>query len=166
MFASVPASWDASNDADYDGSRETMKVIVISGASSKVGKTTLANRLRRLLEGAEVVKIGHGPRKPGILNHFYESGTPFQTIRENHAGAAWLIIESNSILHEMEPDLVIYLEGANPKPSARCARDRAHIVSGRPLDDGTVAALAARLGIPAVLMRAIAHQAGARCESP
>jgi hypothetical protein len=51
-----------------------------------------------MLEGAEVVKMGHGSRKPGIQNHFYESGTPFETIRENHAGAPWLIVESNSIL--------------------------------------------------------------------
>jgi hypothetical protein len=143
-----------------------MKVIVISGASSMVGKTTLANSLRRLLDGAEAVKIGHGARKPDIPNHFYESGTPFETIRENHAGATWLIIESNSILHEMEPDLTIYLEGANPKPSAQYARDRADIVSGRPLDNDTIAVLATRLGIPAVLMQAIAHRAGAKCESP
>ncbi len=142
-----------------------MKVIVISGASSKVGKTTLAGSLRRMLEGAEVVKIGHGERKPGIQNHFYEAGTPFQTIRENHGGATWLIVESNSILHEMEPDLAIYLEGDNPKPSAQYARGRADIVSGRPIDKDAVAALAARLGIPAELMRKIARQAGAECGS-
>jgi hypothetical protein len=102
-----------------------MKVIVISGASSKVGKTTLAGSLRRMLEGAEVVKTGHGERKPGIQNHFYESGTPFPTIRENHGGATWLIVESNSILQEIAPDLVIYLEGEHPKPSAQYARCKA-----------------------------------------
>ncbi len=143
-----------------------MKVIVISGASSKVGKTTLAKSLRRLLPDAEVVKIGHGPRKPGIPNHFYESGTPFETIRENHAGAAWLIMESNSILREMEPDLTIYLEGENPKPSAQYARDRADIVSGRFMDNDTIAALAARLGISAEMMRKIAREAGAKDEPP
>ncbi|MCL5281307.1 MAG: hypothetical protein M1376_15520 [Planctomycetes bacterium] len=143
-----------------------MKVIVISGASSRVGKTTLAGKLRRLLAGAEVVKIGHGPRQPGIPNHFYESGTPFQTIRENHADAVWLIIESNSILHEMEPDLVIYLEGENPKPSAQYASDRADVISGALIDNDAVAVLAARLGISIELMREIAGEAGAKCESP
>jgi hypothetical protein len=112
------------------------------------------------------VKIGHGERKPGIQNHFYESGTPFQTIRENHGGATWLIVESNSILHEMEPDLAIYLEGENPKPSALYARCRADIVSGRPIDKDAVAALAGKLGISAELVRKIAQQAGAECESP
>ena len=143
-----------------------MTVIVISGASSKVGKTTLARNLRRILEGAEVVKIGHGARKPGLRNHFYESGTPFQTIRENHGAATWLIVESNSILHEMEPDLVVYLEGENAKPSAQYAKGRADIVSARPIDKDALAALAARLGISIELMREIARQARADCESP
>jgi len=143
-----------------------MKVIVISGASSKVGKTTLAGRLRHMLEGAEVVKIGHGRRKPGIPNHFYPSGTPFQTIRQNHSDAPWLIVESNSILHEVEPDLVIYLEGEHPKPSAQYARDRADIVSGRLIEKDAVAALATRLGVSTELVRKIAHEARAECEPP
>ena len=132
-----------------------MKVIVISGASSKVGKTTLARGLQRVLEGAEVVKIGHGQRKPEIENHFYELGTPFHTIRENHADARWLLIESNSILREIQADLVIYLEGPNPKPSAEYAKRRADIVSGRDVSDDDVAVLAARLGITPDLMRTI-----------
>jgi hypothetical protein len=144
----------------------TMKVIVISGASSKVGKTTLAKSLQRLLEGAEMVKIGHGPRKSGVPNHFYEAGTPFETIRKNHAGAAWLIVESNSVLQEIEPDLVIYLEGENPKPSAQYARGRADIVSGSLIKNDTLAVLAARLGLSAELMRQIARRAGAECEAP
>jgi hypothetical protein len=132
-----------------------MKVIVISGASSKVGKTTVATNLHRVLEGSEVVKIGHGKRKAGIKNHFYESGTPFQIIQENHCEATWLIVESNSILREIQPDLVIYLEGENPKPSAGYARRRADIVSGREISDDDIRKLAARLGITTDLMRTI-----------
>ena len=132
-----------------------MKVIVISGASSKVGKTTLALDLQRVLEGAELVKIGHGKRKPEVKNHFYELGTPFHTIQENHVGARWLLIESNSILREIQPDLVIFLEGPNPKPSAEYAKRRADIVSGRDLSDDGVAMLAARLDITVDLMQAI-----------
>ena len=132
-----------------------MKVIVISGASSRVGKTTLALGLQRVLPGAEVVKIGHGPRKIRIENHFYELGTPFDTIRKNHPDARWLLVESNSVLREIQPDLVIYLEGPHPKPSAEEARRRADIVSGREVDDDGVARLAVRLGITFGLMRAI-----------
>jgi hypothetical protein len=132
-----------------------VKVIVISGASSKVGKTTLALGLQRVLDGAELVKIGHGKRKPEIENHFYELGTPFDTIRKNHADARWLLIESNAILREIQPDLVIFLDGPNPKPSAEYAKRRADIISGRDLSDDEVAALAARLGITADLMQTI-----------
>jgi hypothetical protein len=120
-----------------------------------VGKTTLARGLQRVLEGAELVKIGHGARKPQLQNPFYASGTPFHTIRENHADARWLLIESNSILREIQADLVIYLEGPNPKPSAAEARRRADIVSGREVSEGEIAALAARLSITRDLMRAI-----------
>src|SRR5512145_3372034 len=107
-----------------------MKVIVISGASSNVGKTTLARKLQQVLAGSCVVKIGHGRRKPGIDNHFYELGTPFRRILENHAQAHWLLIESNAILREVCPDLAIYLEGKAPKPSAEHARSKADIISG------------------------------------
>lgn len=120
-----------------------------------MGKTTLARSLQRVLEGAELVKIGHGPRKAQIPNHFYEVGTPFQTIRENHAGARWLLIESNSILREIQADLAIYLDGPNPKPSAAWARRRADIVSGRDVSESEITALAARLGITCDLMRTI-----------
>jgi len=120
-----------------------------------VGKTTLAVGLQRVLERAEVVKIGHGKRKAEIRNHFYELGTPFHTIQENHADARWLLIESNAILREIQADLVIYLEGRNPKPSAEYARRRADIVSGRDVSDDEVAVLAARLGITPDLMETI-----------
>jgi hypothetical protein len=132
-----------------------MGVIVISGASSGVGKTTLALGLQRVLEGAEVVKIGHGPRRAGIENHFYELGTPFATIRQNHANARWLLIESNAILREIEADLVIYLDGPHPKPSAEYARRRADIISGRDVGDEEAASLAVRLGIRPDLMQTI-----------
>ncbi len=139
-----------------------MKVIVISGASSKVGKTTLALSLQALLGDAAVVKIGHGKRRNDVRNHFYEAGTPFHVIQENHRDARWLIVESNSILREIQPDLAIYLEGENPKPSAEYAKCRADIVSGRRVSEETTAALAARLEIPVDLMQSIAQLARAR----
>jgi adenylate kinase len=132
-----------------------MKVIVISGASTGVGKTTLARGLQRLLAGAEIIKLGHGRRKTDVGNRFYELGTPFETIRANHRDAHWLLVESNSILREIQPDLVIYLEGENPKPSAEYARRRADIISGRNVADERVKALAARLEITVDLMQAI-----------
>jgi hypothetical protein len=134
-----------------------MKVIVIAGASAGVGKTTLAKSLQRLLAGAEIVKLGHGRRKTDVGDHFYESGTPFETIRANHCRAHWLLVESNSILREIQADLVIYLEGQTPKPSAEYARSRADIISGRNVSDEQAQALAARLGITLDLMQTVIH---------
>jgi hypothetical protein len=101
-----------------------------------------------------------------VRNHFYESGTPFHAIRENHRDARWLIVESNSILREIQPDLTIYLEGQNPKPSAEYAKCRADIVSGRRLSKEDVAVLAAKLEIPVDLMQRIAQLARAECDLP
>ena len=141
-----------------------MKIVVISGASSGVGKTTLARSLHRVLEGSEVVKIGHGRRKLHIENHFYDLGTPFETIRRNHSEARWLLVESNAVLREIQPDLVIYLEGETPKASAEYARQRADIVSGRYIRKDKIARLAARLDVPVDRMRAIVRLAGGVCE--
>lgn len=139
-----------------------MKVIVISGASSNVGKTTVARRLQATLEGARFVKIGHGAEDPNNPDILYPMGTSFETIRRDHADVKWLLIESNAILLEIQPDLLIYMDGPNPKPSAKEARVRADIVSGRQVDGGDVTAWAARLGITEDGMRRIVTIAGGR----
>ncbi|UCD51899.1 MAG: hypothetical protein JSW27_04535 [Phycisphaerales bacterium] len=139
-----------------------MKVIVISGACSNIGKTTVARRLQSLLERATFVKIGHGDVRPEISNRLYPMGTSFETIRENHADAEWLLIESNAILLEIQPDLLIYMDGPNPKPSAKEARVRADIVSGLCVDRDSVTTLAARLGITVELTRQIVEIAGGK----
>jgi DNA polymerase III delta prime subunit len=138
-----------------------MKVIVIAGASSGVGKTTLALALQRVLPGTVAVKIGHGPRKAQVANHFYELGTSFDTIRQNHAGAPWVVIESNAILREIEADLVIYLDGPHPKPSAQEARRRADIIVPADVSDDEALRLAARLGVDPEVMRTIIRVAQA-----
>ncbi len=113
-----------------------------------------------MLAGSHVIKLGHGKRKPDTTSHFYELGTSFRTIREDHGDAQWLLIESNSILSGIRPDLVIYLEGENPKPSAEYARCKADIISGR-LVRGDIPTLATRLGITVDLMKTIVRLAGA-----
>jgi hypothetical protein len=140
--------------------RIDMKTIVISGASSGVGKTALARKLKSLLSGAELIKIGHGRPKADMENHFYPLGTSMETLRDNHPDACWLLIESNSILREAEPDLVIYLDGANPKPSAEYAKAKAHIVSGYRLAAEQIAEIAARLEVSVDAVKDIACISG------
>lgn len=142
-----------------------MNVIVISGASSGVGKSSLARSLQQMLEGSVLVKIGHGKRKPHIENHFYMLGTPFHAIREEHVTAKWLLVESNAVLREIQPDLLIYVQGPNPKPSAELARRRADIISDEYISDKAIGMLAARLGITIDQMRAIVRLSGGLFDS-
>ena len=83
-----------------------MKVIVVSGARSNVGKTQLARALCELLPGAVRIKIGHHVSKPGGDDNLYQMGTSFSTIESEHRNAHFLIIESNRILEEIAPECV------------------------------------------------------------
>lgn len=143
-----------------------MKTIVISGASSKVGKTTLARKVCEILPGAVHVKIGHGARKTGMDNVFYPHGTGFERIEAENRGAPFLVIESNGILREIDPDLAIYLPGGSPKPSAAQAAEKADIVGGEPISRGETREIAARLGVGFEEASAIAAAAGSVMEGP
>jgi len=142
-----------------------MKTIVISGASSNVGKTTLARELSALLPGAVIVKIGHHPRNPVKHNVYYPRGTTFSEIALRHKQARTLIIESNSVLGEMTPDCAIYLTGDSPKPSAVKAEEKADMIRGRRIGKAKIAGLARRLGLGVRAMRKVAWLSGARPSS-
>jgi hypothetical protein len=138
-----------------------MKTIVVSGAHSNVGKTKLARELCRLLPGARHVKIGHGARKTDAGNVFYHTGTPFSRIARENKDAAFLVVESNSILDEMDPECVIYLPGGEPKPSATRAAGRADIVRGERIEPGTIERLSRSIGVDEETVLGIAERAGA-----
>ena len=124
-----------------------MKTIVISGAKSNVGKTTLAEEIRQLLHGSVRVKLGHGELKEGMDNVFYHAGTPYERIKAENPQADFLIIESNRILEEIDPDLVIYLPADDPKPSAALAKEKADLVRGCEMSEQSVALIIERLGV-------------------
>lgn len=137
-----------------------MKTIVISGAHSNVGKTKLARELCELLPGALHVKIGHGVEKEEAGNIFFHVGTPFSRIEREIRHADFVVIESNRILEEIEPDCAIYLPGGAPKPSAAGALERADIVRGEPITREKIESLAGRLGIDATIVLEIIERAG------
>ncbi|MCK4548624.1 MAG: hypothetical protein KAU49_00595 [Candidatus Krumholzibacteria bacterium] len=132
-----------------------MKTIVISGAKSNVGKTTLAGKMGALLPGSVCVKLGHGAVKEGVDNVFYHAGTPYERIKEDNPQADFLIIESNRILEEIDPDLVIYLPADDPKPSAALAETNADLIRGCEMSDDMVRLVVDRLGIDTSIAAAI-----------
>ena len=137
-----------------------MKTIVISGAHSNVGKSALAKRLSSMLQNSVHIKIGHGREKKGMSNIFYPEGTSFREIAEDSSGRSYLIIESNRILREIAPDLVIFLTGGFPKPSAIDARFQADIIRGETVSGGTIEEVRARLGISRETVLKIVKLAG------
>ncbi len=124
-----------------------MKTIVISGAKSDIGKTTLAEGICRLLPGSVRVKLGHGELKEAEDNVFYPSGTPFERIKAENPQADFLVIESNRILEEIEPDLTVYLPAEDPKPSAALAEEKADLIRGCEVRGELVELVKDRLGV-------------------
>lgn len=139
-----------------------MKTIVISGAHSGVGKTTLAKELVALLPGSAFVKIGHHPKNEAKSDLLYPMGTSFRELSLRHSESPYLIIESNSILSQFSPDCAIFLDADRPKPSAAIAKEKANLISGRHADVATIQTLSVRLGIDDKTMRRIAWLSGAR----
>ena len=138
-----------------------MKIIVVSGARSNIGKTYLARALCELLPGAVRVKIGHHERKPEGDDNYYYMGTGFSTIAAEHGDAPYVVIESNSILEEITPECAIYLPADESKPSAETARKKADIIRGERVSAAKLTDLAGRLQCSEALMLKIAELSGA-----
>jgi len=138
-----------------------MKVIVVSGARSNVGKTQLARALCELLPGAVRIKIGHHVSKPGGDDNLYQMGTSFSTIESEHRNAHFLIIESNRILEEIAPECAIYLAAAKSKPSAEMAMKKADIICGEAVTASKISALAKRMECDEALIWKIVELSGA-----
>lgn len=138
-----------------------IKVIVVSGARSNVGKTHLSRALCKLLPRAIRIKIGHHPSKPGRDDCLYRMGTSFASIAAEHSEARFLIIESNSILEEITPECAIYLPAENPKPSAGLALRKADIIRGETVPGAKISVLAERMGCDEALIMKIVELSGA-----
>lgn len=109
-----------------------MLTIVISGAYSNIGKTTLANNIQLALGDAcvEIIKIGHNKAKPSKSTLLFHSCDKALEHISTLQKVDYLIIESNAILKFIDPDLVIYLMNYK-KPEKRIIFNRkkkAHII--------------------------------------
>lgn len=138
-----------------------MKVVVVSGARSNVGKTQLSKALCSLLPNAVHIKIGHHEPKPGKEGRLYPMGTSFSTIVAEHSNASFLIIESNRILEEITPECAIYLQAENPKPSAEIALNKADIIRNAIISASKISILAQRMECEETVIREIVKLSGA-----
>lgn len=132
-----------------------MKTIVIAGSHSNTGKTTLGLAIKKIFPEAVLVKIGTGAEKQDSGIPLYQPSTPYATIADEHDKADYLIIESNSIINEITPDLLIFLPGEKKdKPSAAKARQNADLIHGVRVPCAAAKQLSQRLGIaPKVFCR-------------
>ncbi|NLD93947.1 MAG: hypothetical protein GX639_14920 [Fibrobacter sp.] len=139
-----------------------MKIIVVSGACSGVGKSTLARGISNLIPDALTVKIGHHEENIQKEIKLFPMGTSIDTVRQFAGNVPYLIIESNSILIEIIPECVIYLTGESSKPSASLALTKADIIRGEYIDTPKINELALRLSLDISVVRKIAMMAGAK----
>ena len=142
-----------------------MKIIVVSGACSGVGKTTLARGISNLLPDALTVKIGHHTENIQKAIKLFPMGTSIDTIRQFAGNVPYLIIESNTILKEIIPECVIYLTGDSLKPSALLALTMADIICGEYISNCKINELAIRLSLDIIVVRKIAMMTGAKVDA-
>jgi len=142
-----------------------MKIIVVSGACSGVGKTTLAGGISNLLPDVLTVKIGHHEENIYKPVKLFPMGTSIHTILQYAGDVSYLIIESNSILKEVIPDCVVYLKGDSPKPSASLALTMADIITDEVVGSCKIAELVSRLSLDITTIQKIVLLAGATLET-
>lgn len=137
----------------FDTSRNEvrMKTIIIAGAGSKVGKTTVLRTIVKALPDAVAVKLG-GTRAADKGKE--EMLLPSESSVEDIVKAlgrepVHLIIEGNSILKRHEPDLAIFVEGevADRRADADELKARCDLVAGGKVECSRAFALAGRLGL-------------------
>jgi hypothetical protein len=112
-----------------------LKIIVISGSHSKIGKTTVLRNIQARLNHSSklAMKVGHRSFKTEKPEKFFSNmpeGLEYISSLEESGNPDFLLIESNSILNYIQPDLAIFLKSKDKpeKDSARLAKLKADII--------------------------------------
>lgn len=118
-----------------------MKIIVIAGSYSKIGKSTLAANIHARLDcfKLQTIKIGHNkPQAHKTVTMFQSIDAAIEYINNLQAinSLDYLIIESNTILRFIEADLVVFLKNHDKpeKQSSELAKSKADIIIDRHFD--------------------------------
>lgn len=131
-----------------------MKIIVISGSHSNIGKTTLLRNIQAKLQKSSTiaVKLGHrslNSEKPEKFFANMQEGLEYIESLRKSGGTDFLLIESNSIFNYIAPDLGIFLQSKDQpeKDSARLAKSKADIIIGENFDcDAAVKIINEKIG--------------------
>jgi molybdate transport system regulatory protein len=88
-----------------------MKLWIITGSSSGVGKSTLAHELAVLLPQTLVIKVGHGTHRRGKSpNYFTDSFEAVEFIESQKSHYQHMIVESNRLIGKIRADIIIFLD--------------------------------------------------------
>lgn len=126
-----------------------MKTIIIAGAGSKVGKTTVLRAIGSILPDTASVKLG-GAKDKGKEEKLLPSESSLEDIVNAVGGEpAYLVIEGNSVLKRVEPDLAIFVEGevADRRADADELKAKCDLVAGGKVECRRAFVLAGRLGV-------------------
>ena len=111
-----------------------MRLWLIAGSSSGVGKTTLAEKLVEILPGSVHVKLGHGQVKSGKAPNFFTSTEKaFEFIKREEDNFDHCIIESTRLVGKIKTDVVIFLESRDfePRSDSDVLESKADIILGK-----------------------------------
>lgn len=108
---------------------------VICGAGKGVGKTHLAHRICGALPNSIYAKQGHGRKRKGKPDHFFDTRKKLETfIRHKRADHEHIVVESNALARSGKGDVIIFLEGTRGRTDFRKdasrLRSKAHIQVG------------------------------------
>jgi len=129
-----------------------MKTIVIAGSGRKTGKTTTLRKLQRYFPDNIAVKLAEAgtpdKRKPEIL--LPQDSTLAEILKAIGRTPAVLIIESNTILKKIKPDLSIFADGetVNRKSDADRVKVQCDLIVGVRVECQRAFFLAGKLGLP------------------
>ena len=111
-----------------------MKTIIIAGAGSNVGKTTVLRSLKAIFPNNVSVKLGKTEVSDKLKEELLlPSDYSLDQIKEAlEQEPEYLLIEGNSILKSFDPDLAIFVDGEpeNKREDAQELKKRCHLVIG------------------------------------
>lgn len=143
-----------------------MKTVIVAGAHSDSGKTTILRRIASILGDVVTVKLGRADEaKEGKEEILFPSDATIDDVIGAIPGKpAYLLIEGNSILKRFDPDLAIFVDGDGPdrRSDADELKGRCDMVVGGKVDCRTAFGLGAGLGLDLKTFGELLNAAGVK----